>query len=196
MARETYHHGNLRNELLDLAALELERHGAAALSLRELAARLGVARSAPYRHFASRDELLQAIARNTVEEIRRGFLEALQRDGTPRERLHQGVRWYLDFARRRPEFYRLMFDMNIVWQIDIQEEAQYDSSFGFFTRLVAGVATTKDPAQIHALAVACWSLLHGYAMLRMNKALNRNEFVARAEEAVLALATHIDTLAT
>jgi AcrR family transcriptional regulator len=196
MARDTYHHGNLRSELLDLGALELERGGVAALSLRDLAARLGVARSAPYRHFASRDELLQAIARNTVEEIRQGFLAVLQLDVTPRERLHQGFRWYLEFAWRRPELYRLLFDTDANWHIDIQEEAQRDSSFGVLLTLVAGVAATNDPAEIHADAVACWSLLHGYAMLRMNKVINRDGFVTPAEETVLALATHIDTLAT
>lgn len=196
MTRETYHHGNLRNELLDLAVLELETRGVAALSLRELAARLGVARSAPYRHFASRDALLQAIARNTVEEIRRGFLEALKLDATPRERLHQGLRWYLDFAWRRPELYRLMFDTDADWNIDIEEEARGDSSFGVFSTLVAGVAATDDPAQIHALAVASWSLLHGFAMLRMHKVINRHGFVAETEGTVLALAAHIDILAT
>ena len=196
MARDTYHHGNLRNELLNLAVLELEAHGVAALSLRDLAARLGVARSAPYRHFASRDELLQAIARNTVEEIRQGFLRALQLEEAPRERLRQGLRWYLDFAWRRPELYRLLFDTNANWRIDIEEEARPDASFGVFVAFFEDVAETGDPARIHGLAVACWSLLHGYAMLRMNKVVNRDGFVTKAEEAVLALATHIDTLAT
>jgi AcrR family transcriptional regulator len=194
MARETYHHGNLRNELLDLAVIELEKGGAAALSLRELATQLGVARSAPYRHFASRDDLLQAIARRTVEEIRAGLLDALRRDATARERLLEGIRWYLDFAARRPQLYRLMFDTEAEWNIDIHEEAEGDSSFGVFLKLVAGVAGTGDGVQLHATAIATWSLLHGYAMLRMQQTINRHGFISEAEQAVLTLATNIDRL--
>jgi AcrR family transcriptional regulator len=194
MARETYHHGNLRKDLLDLAVLELESGGSARLSLRELATRLGVARSAPYRHFASRDELLQAVARKTVEEIRAGFLRALKRDGAPRERLLDGVRWYLDFASRQPERYRLMFDTTAEWNIDIEKEAESDSSFGIFLTLVAGVAETDNDAQLHAIAIATWSLLHGYAMLRMQRTVNRQGFISRAEQAVLALAVNIDKI--
>jgi AcrR family transcriptional regulator len=194
MARETYHHGNLRNELLTLADLELERLGTAALSLRELAAQLGVARSAPYRHFASRNELLRAIARNAVEQIRAGFLDVLKRDTTPRERLLEGVRWYLDFASRRPQLYRMMFDTEPEWAVDVEEEAERRSSFEVFLTLVAGVAKTDDDAEVHAAAIATWSLIHGYAMLRMQPTINRDGFISQAEQAVLTLVTQIDAL--
>lgn len=188
MARKTYHHGNLRKELLDLASEELEQHGHAAISLRSLAARLGVASSAPYRHFRSRDDLLIEIARNAVEEMRQGYFEALQRDAAPRERLREACRWYLDFARRRPELYRLMFDPATAWHIDIRLEARPQSSFGLFAALIGGAAGVDDPALIHARAVASWAALHGYAMLRMNPALNQDGFVTVAEDTVVALA--------
>lgn len=194
MTRKTYHHGNLRNALLDLAAVELERHGRAALSLRALATRLGVARSAPYRHFASRDDLMQAIALKAVEEIRQGFLAALQLDASPRERLFHGFRWYLAFASRHRELYRLLFDVDTEWHIDILKEASPQSSFGVFATLIAEAAGADDPAPIHVRAVASWAILHGYAMLRMNDTINRDQFITVAEDTVLALAAGIDTL--
>lgn len=189
MTRKTYHHGNLRRELLDLASAELERHGHGAISLRSLAAQLGVASSAPYRHFRTRDELLIEIVRNAIEEMRQGYDEALRGDASPRERLRVACRWYLDFAHRRPELYRLMFDPAMAWHFDPRLEARPEASFGVFAALVAGAAGLDDPELIHARAVASWAVLHGYAMLRMNPALNQGDFVAVAEDVVVALVT-------
>src|SRR5689334_4388849 len=71
--RRTYHHGDLRQALLDAARAEIAAHGAQNLSLSSLARRAGVAQSAPYRHFADREELLAAIATEGFE----AFIDAL-----------------------------------------------------------------------------------------------------------------------
>ena len=59
---KTYHHGNLRAELLDAAVLQLRETGIEDLSLRALARAIGVSQTAPYRHFADKGELLAAMA--------------------------------------------------------------------------------------------------------------------------------------
>lgn len=192
MSRQTYHHGNLRNELIDLAGAELEQHGREAISLRDLASRLGVARSAPYRHFESRDDLLRAVASVGVEEIRQCFSDAIQLQAPPRERLRAGCRSFLKFARRREKLYRLMFDTDIGRDTDIELEARPQSSFGVFTQLVADAVGVSDDVHAHKLAVACWAILHGYAMLSGEHRVNRDGFIAVAEETVIALATRID----
>jgi hypothetical protein len=62
IVKRNYHHGDLRAAVLKAAASEIERRGFETLSLRELASLIGVAHSAPYRHFADRDALLAALA--------------------------------------------------------------------------------------------------------------------------------------
>ncbi len=57
-----YHHGDLRQALIETAVKTIAKHGIASLSLRELAARAGVSPGAPYHHFSSRSELLASIA--------------------------------------------------------------------------------------------------------------------------------------
>ena len=57
-----YHHGDLRNALLEAALLILEREGEAGLGLRDLARAVGVSPAAPYRHFDNRAALLEALA--------------------------------------------------------------------------------------------------------------------------------------
>lgn len=192
MNRKSYHHGNLRNELLDLAIVELERVGREALSLRDLAAQLGVARSAPYRHFASRDELLQAIGFYTVDIIRKGFLDALETDAAPREKLNLALRWYINFAVQRSQLYRLVFDNEVPWRIDILKEAMPGSSFGLFSMLISDASDVCEPKKLHDISVAAWSIIHGYVMLRMNSVINKDRFIEDAEEAVLKISTCID----
>ena len=57
-----YHHGSLRQALIEAAVKTIAKHGVDALSLRELAARAGVSPGAPYHHFSNRSELLASIA--------------------------------------------------------------------------------------------------------------------------------------
>jgi AcrR family transcriptional regulator len=67
--KRAYHHGDLRAAILKAAASEIERDGFETLSLRQLAASIGVAHSAPYRHFVDREALLAALAALGFDEL-------------------------------------------------------------------------------------------------------------------------------
>lgn len=191
MSRAKYHHGNLRQELLDAAAVQLESGGIAALSLRQLAVDLKVARSAPYRHFACKDDLLHAIVERVSDDIRNGFQKFLDIDGSVRDRTIEAFRWYLDFAQNRPEFYRLVFSLEREWHIDIETEASSQKSFGVFSVLISSVSGISDERRIHDRAVSIWSMLHGFAMLRMNSVANAREFIGISQDAILEYAFQI-----
>jgi AcrR family transcriptional regulator len=109
--KPSYHHGDLKRALLDETARILREEGEDALSLRRLAANLGVSRTAPYNHFKNKEALLSAVA---VEGFSRyaAAMEAAQKrsrmlDG--RGRTYAVVRAYIDFARKNPEYYDLMY---------------------------------------------------------------------------------------
>ncbi len=74
--RRTYHHGNLRRALLDEALATIRDHGVEALTLREIGARLGVSRSALYRHFADKRALLTAVATEGFRMLRERLVAA------------------------------------------------------------------------------------------------------------------------
>lgn len=96
----TYHHGDLRPALLRAAAKILEREGRDAISLRDLARRAGVSHNAPYRHFADRQALLDALAAE-------GFaLLAAELEGKSWREQAVG---YVRFALANPERFGLMF---------------------------------------------------------------------------------------
>src|SRR5689334_19315662 len=114
MPRRRYHHGDLANALVAAALGVVERHGPEAVSMRELAASLGVSRAAPYRHFKDRDALLAAVAVLGFEQLIEGYETALQAPGDGFARLRQATRVYFHFARERPGLHRLMFESDLL----------------------------------------------------------------------------------
>src|SRR5690349_4777205 len=106
----TYHHGDLRRELLSHAAQMLDAHGAEQLSLRDLAKQARVSPAAPYRHFESKDALLAALAEQGFEELENKLLKAAATSpADAKEQLHALARAYVDLAARRPHLFRMMF---------------------------------------------------------------------------------------
>ena len=111
-ALRRFHHGNLRQALIDaaLAAPDIEN-----LSLRQLAASVGVTAPAAYRHFGSREELLDEVARIGFERLEARFAAAFDIAQPPadaadaRSRLQRLAQAYLAFADDEPALWRLMF---------------------------------------------------------------------------------------
>ena len=88
MSKDSYHHGDLAKALTAAALAVVEQGGPEAVSLRDLAASLGVSRAAPYRHFADRDELLAAVAALGFEDLNIVYEQALASPGDGRQRLY------------------------------------------------------------------------------------------------------------
>ncbi len=109
--QKSYHHGDLKQALLDETARILREEGESALSLRRLASNLGVSRTAPYNHFKNKDALLSAVA----EEGFRRFNEAMRavrrrhRNSPGNDFFRAMVQAYVKFALNNQEYYDLMY---------------------------------------------------------------------------------------
>src|SRR5215831_8690612 len=108
--RKTYHHGNLREVLVDAAIQFIAEVGPAGFTLREVARRAGVSHNAPYRHFADRKKLLAAVAAQGFRELTGAMRDATQGQAEPLDRLKVAGLAYIEFALRRPEHFAVMFD--------------------------------------------------------------------------------------
>jgi AcrR family transcriptional regulator len=163
---EPYHHGNLRAALLDAAGKILEENGPDALSLREVARRLGVSHNAPYRHFATRDELLAALAAEGFRALGEATGKARAAAGPD----DNAVNWmglaYIDFALKNPARYRLMFGGS---KADTEELAT--SAKESFLRVRGAIAQSGAPSADLA-AVRAWAQVHGIAHLLLDKQIN------------------------
>ncbi|KAA1194287.1 TetR/AcrR family transcriptional regulator [Pseudohalioglobus sediminis] len=166
--KSTYHHGDLRRTLLDQAAGLLREEGEKGLSMRALAARAGVSRTAPYHHFADKQQLLCAIA----EEGFRRFVGVLRIESAAlsEQRLQQFVRNYLEFAVNNAEYYDLMFGSQL-WKSGHISSALQDEAHSSFRFYVAQVRAWQDQQRISPTldalryAQVTWSTLHGMCRL-------------------------------
>lgn len=169
MSERKFHHGNLRAALLELAESELERRGYESLLLSDLAAALGVSSAAPYRHFESKNALLLALAEIGAEQLRQLYQNALDLDAEPATRLRVACQSYLDFAKNRPELFRLLFISRTDWYSGGGETFSGPTSgFGLFRELVTASLGGRPYEDALAETMVTWSVIHGFAMLRLN----------------------------
>jgi AcrR family transcriptional regulator len=112
--RRGYHHGNLREALVEATLGLIEEKGPFGFTLAEAARQAGVSAAAPYRHFRGRDELIEEVARRGFEMFA-ARLEAAFNDGRPSALSAFGAvgRAYLDFARENPGYYIAMFESGV-----------------------------------------------------------------------------------
>src|SRR5947208_5362918 len=108
--RKPYHHGNLREVLLESAIRLIAEVGPAGFTLREVARRAGVSHNAPYRHFRDRDDLMSAVAAQGFRELTQAMMEAASERSDALDRLKRAGLGYVTFALRRPEHFTVMFD--------------------------------------------------------------------------------------
>lgn len=165
-----YHHGDLRATLLQEAAVLLKEQGIEGLSLRRLAERAGVSRTAPYHHFKDKSALLCALATQAFEQMDQLLSQVQVDDRNTEQLLRNTVRAYLRFATANPELYELMFG-RILWkngQASEELKTIAYASFRNYAEQVGSLVNTSDlstDADPLRLAQASWATLHGLSRL-------------------------------
>ena len=114
MAKRGYHHGNLKQALVDAALALIAEKGPQGFTMAEAAKLADVSAAAPYRHFTGRDELIVELSRQGFE-LFADLLEFAYRDGqpSPLAAFEAVGRAYLAFARQHPGHYVAMFESGI-----------------------------------------------------------------------------------
>src|SRR5215813_2470793 len=161
--QKRYHHGDLRDALVQAALREAERGGPEAISIKALAKELGVSQPAPYRHFADREALLQAVTAEAFRQFNAIMREAIDRPSR-RSKLSRFAQAALDFGLKRNGIYRLMFASRTMAGAAADSELHIAAHETF----VLLVESFEAPAvgllrERHALQI--WASLHGVVML-------------------------------
>lgn len=159
---DVYHHGSLRQALLDEARRVLLDQGPAAVTLRELARRTGVSHGAPARHFVDRDELLDALAAQGFDELT-GQLQRSATGGDFAERLRGYAHAHVGFARSNGPLMDLMFS-RIAVRPGRGPSPATDAAGTFFT-LGAQLLGERDPHRVSALPYLIAGTLEGISAL-------------------------------
>lgn len=167
-SKESYHHGNLRQALMDAALVSIKDKGSENLSLRALAREIGVSQAAPYRHFEDKVALLSALAGDGFFKLAGQMRECMQElEQDPVSALQQGARAYIRFAQNNPETYRLMYSMHVEEFDDEEMEACHHEAFNLLEKTVeTGIQSGAFKAHDKdAVVLASWSVVHGFAQL-------------------------------
>ena len=168
--RDAYHHGALREALIDASETLLAERGVEGFSLREVARRSGVSPAAPAHHFGDATGLLTAVATAAFDGLT-AALEAGNARGKadPVARLREQGVGYVSFALRHPGRFGLMFRPDIARDAALEAHAQ--ASFAVLESGVRALydlpaATPLAPVQWNAL-LSLWSVVHGFAHLAL-----------------------------
>ena len=166
--KEAYHHGDLRQALLNATRALVEEKGPMGFSVSEAARGAGVSTAAPYRHFSDRDEMLEGVAAQGMARMADAFRAAL-RDQTPGslDALTAVGVGYVAFAEAEPGVFRLMFSIPKKDGSDLKAEAERGQSV-VAEQMAAylGPEVSQEDAQQRAFAL--WAFVHGVASLRID----------------------------
>jgi AcrR family transcriptional regulator len=184
--RRGYHHGNLREALIDAALALIADKGPAAFTIAEAARLAGVSPAAPYRHFRDAEALMAEVALRGFERFA-ASLSAAWNDGRPDPlRAFEAVgRAYLAFARDEPAYYAAMFEARIAFDAYPALLSAGDRAFAILRdaadRLTATLPRDRRPPSL-MMALHVWAMSHGIASLFVRPAPSRRKLPMPPEE--------------
>ncbi|KUO74890.1 MAG: TetR family transcriptional regulator [Desulfosporosinus sp. BRH_c37] len=179
MSNENYHHENLKAELIKNGLKLLDEEGYENFSLRKVAKACSVSHTAPYRHFNSKDDLIMAIALEAHHKFNQCLEEAVNKHPNDnKSQLKEMGYSYVKFFVENPEYLRLLFLSDLAIHIKkknietcINGEQPFKTFYDAIERYQAESQNgmTDNSTDPNALALSCWGLVHGMAILIAKK---------------------------
>ena len=169
MTSKNYHHGNLKNALIEAGIEILAEEGIGALSLRKVAKQAGVSHAAPYSHFADKQALIAAISTKGHIQIYEKISEIIERSpNAPLQQLVEASCAYLQFGMDKPDLFRITFSGVVEKEKDYPALVEMtQKNFEIIRQIArrcnaAGIFETDDE---NLLAVSLWGTVHGLVSL-------------------------------
>jgi len=166
----SYHHGNLKQAVLEASLDLIRKAGPGAFTLREVARRAGVSHNAPYRHFRDKEELLAALAAEGFDRLTAAMTKVAEPATGALERFRASGRGYVEFALRYPQHFAVMFEVPWKYELHPQTQAAGARAFGTLVRYVEACQAEGilPPGDARPFALLAWSMVHGVAKLAIS----------------------------
>ena len=172
-----YHHGALRDALLQAAERVLERDGLAGLTLRAVAREAGVSHAAPTHHFGDLTGLVSELAAIGFRQFNSAMASACNAATSPLERTLARPKAYVAYAQAHPGMYGLMFRTE---RLDMSRPSLHEAANASFSAFAGAIGASRhEPISAQALTldqgaalVRAWSLVHGFTMLLLDDRLS------------------------
>ena len=172
---DSYHHGNLRQALIDAGIKIINESGEDSLSLRKVAAECNVSHAAPYAHFNSKEELIDAIKSNVTEQFMEELEAAVSEVPTAEEAIIAMGRTYLTFFSRNPDYFVFLFGKQNI-NAHLQMNKDYKNDYPPFVLLKRmykryleekGIEKSFEEQEIDLIKI--WAMVHGMASIACMK---------------------------
>ena len=171
---KSYHHGNLKEELISCASVICERDGYAKLSIRSLAKESNVSQTAPYRHFKTKEELYAAVATEGFKQLHTAVF--LQKQNVTLDDFIKSSKSYIDFGLQNANTYDLMFGTvvgNFAEHPELVETA--NKTFDSLVLNLSSFLKEKDENILSGKSITVWALLHGMVGILRKQVLTEND---------------------
>ncbi|MBU5671092.1 TetR/AcrR family transcriptional regulator [Paenibacillus brevis] len=171
MKEKPYHHGNLRNQLIEAGIELINEDGLKGFSLRKVATKCQVSHAAPYSHFKNIDELISAMGEHVTEQFMAKLLASIKGREDSREAVALLGQAYIAFFTDHPQYFSFLFYHSGL-TIDLDHESPDDyppfalfrkTAYRMFRRM--GIPEGNDSQQL----IALWSMVHGISSLLTNQ---------------------------
>lgn len=172
---DVYHHGNLRQALIEAGIKIINDYGEESLSLRKAAAMCNVSHAAPYAHFKDKEELIEAIKNDVTERFMQELESAVEGRASADEAIIAMGRTYVTFFSKNPDYFVFLFGkQNIKAHLKMDKEYKNDyPPFLLLRRMYLkhleenGLEKTFEEQEIELIKI--WSIVHGMASIACMK---------------------------
>ena len=158
----SYHHGKLKKAIINETIKQLNLYGIKNISFRAIAREVGVASSAPYNHFNSKEDLFLAISQLGKKKLFTNLDSAQKKSTVPSEKLALVAKAYLNFSIDEKPLFELMFSKNNLDYRNLTEDINL-----LFEKIVSSKfkTGTRKRVTINGAAFCAWSMIHGLASI-------------------------------
>ena len=157
---KSYHHGNLKQELIDCACRLCERDGYTKLSIRTLAKESGVSQTAPYRHFETKEALYASVAQDGFNKLSKAIHVNVDKKVTKKQIVDMAIK-YIEFGLKNANTYDLMFGTAVGNFADYPELLKSANSSYENLRLSFSKLANDSDEVIDFKCITLWSMVHG-----------------------------------
>ncbi|MBS7527941.1 TetR/AcrR family transcriptional regulator [Fusibacter paucivorans] len=180
MPNQNYHHGDLKTELIKEGIKLLNSEGYEGVSLRKIAKACGVSQTAPYRHFKNKDDLINAILMEAMQDFSQSLGKpAEEYAADPQKQLKAIGLAYIEFFSKNPDYLKLLFSSDLLDKLNTESQLAFHSKsrhfetghpFAIFYHAVKNYAasSSENTMSEQELLLYCWGLVHGIAVLLTN----------------------------
>lgn len=169
---ERYHHGDLKNALIEAAIDILAEEGVQGLSLRKVAARAGVSHAAPYAHFTDKQALIAAVSTEGYRRLAGQLQSAIELyPNDPLRQLIEGAWAYIEFALDDPAHFKITLSGVVEKEQDYPALVKATESAFVLLEQIVGTCQQADilrPSAEDLMAVSVWSVIHGLVTLALD----------------------------